>query len=355
MRHVFGPGESTLNPLFTFARFVPGEENRAAYAAVLALTEEKSPAPNVVHIVGEVGSGKTHLLQAAVQHAANRNVRSKPIYVTASELRDVCTRKSRARFDILQQALSAPQLLALDDIEFLGSEPRVHIALAKIISERTQRCKKTIVSSKLGEQTAANPGHWGENQDVLCVELSLPSLATQTAIVRTRSEEEGWNIPEYLVKYIASKAMSSVRCLEHTLSKVVVSTEIRGIDVAHENPERYEQFIRSVSLSAGLTPEIIKSCVALFFDIPSSLLEGPRSSRVIAQAKELAIYLIREYTSASFAKISSLLGERNYSVVMHAYSRASTMAYLPIYRKQIADIEALIKASGSIVATYHED
>lgn len=349
MRRVFGSVKSAISPMLTFERFAKGEANTPAYKASVALANREDYALRAVHIIGEVGSGKTHLLQAAANRYWNQNPTHNVTYVTASEIQATWNEIPRtvAR-KTLRSVLLTPDLLALDDIDSLNIDRHGQTYISTIIQARINCLKSTIISSNRGVSQTTGRGFPSKTQHVLEVELKPPDYSTRVSIVRLRTNEEGWQFSESLIEHIASRVTGSVRSLEHTLAKIATTIIANGIDIKKANVARLIPLHSGAHSFSNFTPENIKRHVAFYFDIPTIQLEESPATKLIAHAKEIAIYLIRQHTNSSFARIAEITGNSNYGSVMRAFARASSMVALPIYQKQVSEIETMIRISGNV-------
>jgi len=74
-----------LNPNYTFDKFVVGPCNRLAHASALAIGENPGNAYNPLFVHGNVGLGKTHLLQAVCHTVTKRNPGARVVYLSCED------------------------------------------------------------------------------------------------------------------------------------------------------------------------------------------------------------------------------------------------------------------------------
>ena len=110
-----------LNPRFTFQSFVIADTNRLAAAAAAAAAEEPGVEYNPLYIYGSPGLGKTHLLQAIAQRAAQKGTNA--LYVTSEQFtNEFVTAIANSRGDEFRRRYRSVQLLLMDDIQFLANK-----------------------------------------------------------------------------------------------------------------------------------------------------------------------------------------------------------------------------------------
>ena len=114
--------ETMLNPKYTFDNFVIGASNNFAYAASLAVAEQPNEVYNPLFIYGDVGLGKTHLMNAIGNYIIQQNPVARIMLTTserfANELIEAIAKK-RGAAD-LRAKMRNVDVLMVDDIQFLG-------------------------------------------------------------------------------------------------------------------------------------------------------------------------------------------------------------------------------------------
>ena len=116
-----GPISSTLNPKYTFDTFVTGESYRFAYAACRAVSDKPSVVYNPLFLIGGVGLGKTHLMQAIGSHICYNQPDLKVVYVSSEAFtNDFIEAIQNKNNNAFRNKYRKVDVLLIDDIQFLA-------------------------------------------------------------------------------------------------------------------------------------------------------------------------------------------------------------------------------------------
>ena len=123
--------------------------------------------------------------------------------------------------------------------------------------------------------------------------------------------------PEVFV-YIANHYSSNIRVLEGALNRVVAFSQMKEEPITLAlTKEALKNFVTE-NRTKEITVELILQTTAKYFNIePESLISQKRTAQ-ITYPRQIAMYLCRELTNATFEKIGEEFGKRHYSTVMHA-------------------------------------
>ncbi|MEJ5918747.1 chromosomal replication initiator protein DnaA [Corynebacterium sp. H78] len=315
--------EPSLNPKYTFETFVIGPQNQFAHASAIAVAEQPARAYNPLFISGGSGLGKTHLLHAIGHYARNLDPKLRVRYVSSEEftndfinsVRDDAQESFKRRYRELD-------MLMIDDIQFLegkeGTQDEffhtfnaLHQANRQIVltSDRPPRELKTL------EERLRTRFEWG-----LMTDLQFPDLETRIAILSKKARIDDLQVPHEVLQYIAENASSSIRELEGSLIQVTANASMRKIPVTLELAE---EIIGTNAAEIELTPDIIISATAEYYDLKVSDLLGSSKTRPVAHARQIAMYLTRSLIDLSLPAIGKEFGNRDHSTVLYAYRKIS--------------------------------
>jgi chromosomal replication initiator protein len=180
---------------------------------------------------------------------------------------------------------------------------------------------------------------WGLISDV-----QAPDLETRIAILRKKAAQEGMNPPNEVLEFIASRVQSNIRELEGALIRV---TAFASLNRQAVEMGLAEMVLKDLVAEADI-PEIgaatIMAVTADFFSVSIDDLTGSSRSRVLVQARQMAMFLCRELTDLSLPKIGEKFGNRDHTTVMHAERkvRAQMTEKLSVYN-QISELTSRIK------------
>ena len=349
---VAAPAKSSgdLNPRYIFDTFVIGTSNRFAHAAAVAVSEAPAKAYNPLFIYGDSGLGKTHLLHAigAEAKVIYPNIRVK--YVSSEEFTNDFINSIRDdKTKNFQQRYRDVDILLVDDIQFLENKERTQEEFFHTFNSLYQANKQIVVSSDRPpkqlttlEDRLRSRFEWG-----LITDIQPPELETRIAILRKKAAHDRLNATDDVLEYIASKISSNIRELEGALIRVTAYASINRKPVDMAIAEIVLKDLIPNDATQSITAATIMAQTAAYFSQTVDDLCGTSRSRVLVNARQIAMYLCRELTDLSLPKIGQAFGGRDHTTVMHADRKIrELMAERPSIYNHITELTNRIKQQG---------
>ncbi len=154
--------------------------------------------------------------------------------------------------------------------------------------------------------------HWG-----LIADIQPPDYEMRMAILKKKSEDEGIELPPEIVEYIARHVKNNVRELEGTLVRLIAKYTFdnreMNLDLAKEVVFGITNFEPK-----QLTVDDIKEMVSKYFKVPEELIVSKTRKHEVALARQMAMYLTKQFTQLSLKTIGSHFGNRDHSTVLHS-------------------------------------
>ena len=310
-----------LNPRFTFENFVMGECNQLAHAAAKAVADNPGRTRfNPMVIYGGTGLGKTHLAQAIGHEILRRDRGERIIYTTSERFSlDFVDSIQNHKSNEFNNFYRSATVLIVDDIQFFANKEATQDNFFHTFNALNQAGKQIIPTSdvppkqlqKVNERLISR-FQWG-----LTTDLQPPDLETRIAILQKMSADEDYHLPSDVIEYIARNITRSVRELEGCLISLLAESSLRGIPLSIDLTRDVIGDIATVQ-EKTVTPEQIQTEVCELLEIPLSLLTGKSRKQEIVFARQIAMYLIRDLTSASLKSIGNFFGGRDHTTVMHS-------------------------------------
>ncbi len=301
------PAEPTrLNPRYLFETFVIGSSNRFAHAAAVAVAEAPAKAYNPLFIYGDSGLGKTHLLHAIGHYGMSLYGGVRVRYVSSEEFTNDFINSIRdGRADGFRRRYRDVDILLVDDIQFLENKEQTQEEFFHTFNTLHNASKQIVISSDRPPQQLVtledrlrNRFHWG-----LITDVQPPELETRIAILRKKAAQERLNAPPEVLEFIASKISTNIRELEGALIRVTAFASLnrQGVDLA------LAEIVLKDLIPDNSQPEITAATImaqtAAYFGQTMEELCGQSRSRVLVNARQIAMYLCRELTDLSLPKI----------------------------------------------------
>jgi chromosomal replication initiator protein len=310
-----------LNPRYIFETFVIGASNRFAHAAAVAVAEAPAKAYNPLFIYGDSGLGKTHLLHAIGAYAKELYGSVRVRYVSSEEFTNDFINSIRDdKASVFQKRYRDLDILLVDDIQFLENKERTQEEFFHTFNTLYNANKQIVISSDRPpkqltalEDRLRSRFEWG-----LITDIQPPELETRIAILRKKAAQDKLNAPDDVLEYIASKISTNIRELEGALIRVTAFASLnrQGVDLSLA-----EIVLKDLIPEEGgpeITGPAIMAQTASYFSLTVDDLCGTSRSRVLVNARQIAMYLCREMTELSLPKIGQAFGGRDHTTVMHA-------------------------------------
>lgn len=329
-----------LNGRYTFETFVVGDSNQFAHAAALAVAESGGATRfNPLYIYGRVGLGKTHLAQAVGHCVLELNPRAQVVYATSEKFtNDFITSLSAGNTAEFTRRYRTVDLLVVDDIQFFAGKESTQAQFFHTFNDLYQNGRRIVLTSDrppreiqgLEERLLSRFG-WG-----LVTDIQPPDVETRIAILKKKVENEQIEVPGESLEYIADHVTSNIRDLEGSLTRLLAYASLIGRDITLELTREVLRDAFSPN-RRQLTIEVVQKTVASHFNLPLDSMWTKKKTQEIVIARQIAMYLAREFTAAPLKAIGAKFGGRDHSTVIHACSQVAIRAKSDAAFKQHID------------------
>lgn len=324
-----GSIENSLNPKYTFDKFVVGSCNQFAHAAALGVAESPGNTYNPLFIYGGTGLGKTHLMHAIGHSIQQRNGNLRVSYITSEKFMNELINSIRyEKTDAFRDKYRSIDVLMIDDVQFLAGKDRTQTEFFHTFNALHNEQKQIVLTSDCPpreiptlEERLHSRFEWG-----LIADLEPPDLETKVAILKRKADMDGFDLPDEIAIYMAGKVKSNVRELEGSLVRLVAISSLRGVPMSKMLAQDALKNIIDSERPEGLTMERIARAVASHYKLTVEELKAKNNSRAIAFPRQVAMYLCKRLTKHSYPEIGREFGGKHHTTVMHSYDKIDTLA-----------------------------
>ncbi len=321
------PVVSRLNPLFTFENFVEGKSNQLARAAASQVGANPGKSYNPLFIYGGVGLGKTHLMHSIGNAMLKSNPDARVSYVHSERfVGDMVKGLQHNTISEFKRSYRSLDALLIDDIQFFAGKERSQEEFFHTFNALLEGQRQIILTcdrypkevNGLEERLKSRFG-WG-----LTVAIEPPELETSVAILISKAQLEGVELPDEVAFFIAKRIRSNVRELEGALRRVIANYRFTGRPI---NLDFAKEALRDLlALQERLVSiENIQKTVADYFKIRVGDLLSKKRSRSIARPRQFAMALAKELTNHSLPEIGDAFGGRDHTTVLHGCRRIESL------------------------------
>jgi len=311
---------SGLNPLFTFASFVPGKANQLARAAALQVAENPGTAYNPLFVYGGVGLGKTHLIQAIGNLVYEQNRNAKISYIHAERyVSDVVRAYQHKSFNDFKRYYHSLDLLLIDDIQFFAGKSRTQEEFFYAFNALTEAHKQVIITCDTYpremqgiEDRLISRFGWG-----LTVAIEPPELEMRVAILIKKAALEKITLDENVAFFVAKQIQSNVRELEGALKRVLAFSRFTGHPISLDLAKEALKDLLAVQMRQ-ISIDNIQKTVADYYKIKVAEMYSKKRTRTVARPRQVAMALAKELTQLSLPVIGDAFGGRDHTTVIHA-------------------------------------
>jgi chromosomal replication initiator protein len=324
VRPAAGPVVGILNPRYTFSSFVIGGHSRMAHAAAVAVAESPARAYNPLFIYGDVGLGKTHLMQAIAHHLLEKHPDMRVAYLSSEKFtNELVNAIKEDRMMDFKKRYRQIDLLLVDDIQFMAGKEATQEEFFHTFNELHGAGKQIVISSDRPPREIAALEDRLRNrfEQGLITDVGTPDLETRIAILKKKADVDAIAVSDDVLQYIATAYTNNVRELEGAFIRVVAYASLSHEPLSMGLAQRA---LGTIVAPRQVSVPIINEAVAEHFHLEVADLVGSRRTKDISLARQVAMYLARELTDLSLNVIGSKYGGRDHTTVMHAVDKVKT-------------------------------
>jgi len=309
---------------YAFETFIVGSSNRLAHAASLAVAERPAQAYNPLFLYGGVGLGKTHLLHAIGNYCLSHHLNV--LYVTSEEFTNDLINAIRAHTtQAFREKYRRIDLLLIDDIQFIAGKESTQEEFFHTFNSLHGQEKQIVITSDRPPKAMVTLEERLRSrfESGLIADIQPPDFETRVAILRSKSERMGRNIPSEITETIARRVQSNIRELEGSLTRVLALADLGNLPL---NTRLVDTALADLlPKRTTVEPEEVVSQVAGAFGLSAQNLVGPDRRQEIVLPRQIAMYLLRVEANFSLPKIGEAFGGRDHTTVMHACQKVTDL------------------------------
>ena len=320
--------DSQLNPAYIFDTLVEGDCNRLARSAGLAVAQKPGITSfNHLMFYGGVGLGKTHLIQAIGNEVKDKFKNKFVLYVSSekftSQFIDALKNHKIQEF---QNYYMQVDVLLIDDVQFLAKKEKTQEIFFHIFNHLHQLGKQIILTSDCApkdlkglEERLLSRFKWG-----LTADIQLPDYETRLAIIQSKMENDGIDIPEEVTDYLAYSVDTNIRELEGVLISLIAHASLNRVEI---NLELAKHTLKNLidDIDTEVNIDYIQKTVAEYYDVNARALKDKIRKKEIVMARQVAMYFAKMYTRHSLKAIGMHFGGRDHSTVIHSIQAVEDM------------------------------
>lgn len=319
--------KSNLNPKYTFDTFIVGDGNKHAHATCLAVAD--MPAQdnfNPLFLYGKPGLGKTHLMQSIAHYILQKDETANVLYVPSeqftNEIIDAIKNQTTKEF---REKYRKVDVLLLDDVQFIIGKESTQNEFFNTFNSLYNDKKQIILSSDKPpkEIKTLDARIISRFECGVPIDIHEPDYETRMAILRNKAEMDHLDdIPDEVFQYIAENITNNIRELEGALNKIGVFSKLMNEEVTLETAkESLKDIISNDNSQVVITPEYIINTVSEHLGISVEDILSKKRSQDIANARQIAMYLCRQYTVVSLQSIGNAVGGKDHTTVINGLKR----------------------------------
>ena len=314
------PTAMDFNPQFSFENFVVGPSNRFAHGAAIAVSNNPGQVYNPLFIYGPPGVGKTHLLYAIANGIRKHNPGANIVYIKGDQFTNELIAAIQTGKNIeFRSKYREADLFLIDDVQFIAGKEATQEEFFHTFNKLYEEHKQIVMTSdrKPSDMAALEDRlrtrfEWG-----LMADIQPPDYETRMAILRNKAKSLGLNLSDDVCNYIAINVTNNVRQIEGTVKKIMAYRDLNNMPLDLPNISRAIDDMFKAEGNALPTPSLIISQVCKFYSVDETVQRGTLKNKGTAEARQIAMYLIRKLTNFSLPDIGKEFA-RDHTTVLYA-------------------------------------
>jgi chromosomal replication initiator protein len=256
-----------------------------------------------------------------------QNSNRKVLYVTSENFTNEvieCIRSGDAlRMNKFREKYRTVDVLLIDDVQFIIGKESTQEEFFHTFNTLHSAGKQIILSSdkppkdmETLDERFRSRFEWG-----LIADIQPPDYETRMAILRKNAEIYHREIDDEVLNYIAENIKSNIRELEGAFNKIIAFSKLNKVDINIAYAEEALKDVIYPDTPKEITPSLIIDVVAEHFGVnPEDITSKKRNSEFVVP-RQVVMYLCRELTDTSLAKIASILDKKDHTTIIHGINK----------------------------------
>lgn len=309
-----------LNPKYTFENFVVGASNQFARAAAMAVAAAPGKAYNPLFIYGDVGLGKTHLMNAIGNLVIDKSRDVKLLCTPAEQFTNEFVYSMRNdKMDAFKSRYRNLDVLLIDDIHFIAGKSGTQEELFHTFNALYESHKQIVFSSDrppkdISPITERLRSRFGMG---LIADIQMPDVETKLAILGKKSEIEGVQLPQDVALLLATRIKTNIRDLEASMIRLGAHASLSGRPATVEMAKEVLKDLINDE-ERILSIDSIQKTVCEYYGLKPQDIKARKRTRDIAFPRQVAMFLSKVLTDSSLSDIGKNFGGKDHSTVIHA-------------------------------------
>jgi chromosomal replication initiator protein len=309
-----------LNAKYSFSSFVVGTSNQFAHAAAMKVSEAPGKVYNPLFIYGDVGLGKTHIINAIGNRVIDVMSNMTVLYVSSEQFtNEVVAAIRHDKMMEFKEKYRNVDVLLIDDIQFIANKIQTQEEFFHTFNALYEKQKQIVISSdkppkELGSITDRLKSRFTMG---LVADIQPPTFEHKKAILQKKAEFQSIKLPDDVAEFLADRIKSNIRELEGSLIKLAAHSGITGKPIS-------ETMARDVLKDVfrdedkPITIEHIQKIVCDYYGIKIQDIKAKKRTKELTTPRQVAMYISKKLTDLSLGDIGSAFGGKNHATVIYS-------------------------------------
>ena len=315
------PSAFGLSNEYTFANFVVGDCNRFAHASAVAVSEKPGQRQrNPFYLWGNSGLGKTHLMKAIGNAILTNYPEKRVIYTTCEAFTNAYIASINSKnFEPFRDKYRTVDVLLIDDIQFLIGKEGVQQEFFNTFEALISAGKQIVITCDRAPSnlTTLDNRLTSRFQDGIMFDVQPPDFETRKAIFLSKVENENLPLSDEIIDYVCENVTTNIRQLNGAFNTISSYVTLANGELTLDDVQKILLPIIQPNKKKYLTPDMVISAVSNYYDLTPDKLTSKLRSAEISKARNVAMFICRDYLELKYEKIGQLFGGRKHTTVMH--------------------------------------
>ena len=318
-----------LSSLYRFESFVVGESNRYA--------DNCGTFCNPLYIFGDVGLGKTHLMNAIGNFVLDNDINQNVVYVSSQKFTEdyflATSTKKPEKIEQFYNKYNSADLLLVDDVQFLEGKTGTQEEFFKIFEHLVSLNKQIVLTSDRPASSLKNVMERLKSRFTMgiCVDIKQPDQTLLINVLKNKLSfliERPEDIKDDVLSALASYFPTNIRDLEGALRTFVnyclCMNKPFDIESLSESLERIIPKSLDSLGSSKIVFDNIANEISSYYKVSIEDLISSSRKQQHVYARQMLMYISKNNYNLTIKFIGDNLGGRDHSTVLHGVDKIAS-------------------------------